>query len=368
MGSTILAKKRKGNIEFLRFIFAFGIMLHHISAFYPKMNFIGGYIGVDFFFMISGAFLAKSVSIHKESYAKESFKITFSASRNYIKRRILSVFPYFVLSTIIGYAVCFVATGSVISPLYIINDFAFLIEFGFDAPSATGTTWFLSALFISLFLLYPIIRHYYEYYVRYIGVFVSLFIYGFLVYNYGMIGLSNEHIATFINAGVLRAIAGLSFGAIAFELSLIIISKVNNNKIIQIAISFAEFVLVILEFYLMHFDNRKLDQIEVFIIFSLITLLFSNKSHLCRVFENNFSRFLGKFSIVLFMNHFYWAKYLDSIIIKFQISFLSEWYYRVIVVVLLSIATSIIVYLLICLYKFLMHSNRRRGKDKQCLT
>ena len=180
-------------------------------------------------------------------------------------------------------------------------------------------------------------------YVKYIGFFVSLFIYGTLIHNYKGIGAPTEYVFGFVFSGILKAIAGISLGAIAFELA----SKLKEKNFSRGIFTIIEVVLLFSELYLMHLDNAFLDQIEIFeifIIFFIIVIIISGKSLTYGLLDNKLSLFLGKFSMVLFMNHFYWAKYLDSIIIKFQISFLSEWYNRVIAVVLLSIATSIIVY------------------------
>lgn len=352
--------KRNGNIELLRFLFSMGIVFHHISAFYPQVPYIGGYLGVDFFFMISGAFLARNNKVYEDIH--ESWKESLDASKKYLFRRILSVFPYFVLSTVIGYLVCLIATDSVISPLYLINDFAFLIEFGFSAPSATGTTWFLSAMFIALFILYPIVRRYYNSYVKYIGLFVSLFIYGALIHIDGYIGHSNQFLFGFFNAGILRAIAGMTMGGVAFELAARL--KRLTTQWLKIIVSLVGIFLYLFEFYFMHIDNHQLDQIEIFIIFFAIIITFSGISIFDKYFDNNISVFLGKFSMVLFMNHFYWACNMDSFIEKYSISFLPEWYHRVIAIIILSFVTSLLVLVITQLFRKII----RRFRQKKIIT
>ena len=53
-------KMRNGNIELLRFMFCMCVVLYHAWV-GP-----GGYIGVEFFFMVTGFFLAKKVDIQRE--------------------------------------------------------------------------------------------------------------------------------------------------------------------------------------------------------------------------------------------------------------------------------------------------------------
>lgn len=344
MGKDLIKNKRDGSIELLRFCFALAIIGHHISKIYPQVPYIGGYLGVDFFFMISGGFLAKNVKKLETNCISESMSTTLSASNNYLLKRFMSILPYFFISTLIGYFVRIISTGNAISPLYLFNDFFLLIEYGFDAPSGTGTTWYLSAMFISLFVLYPIIRRYYYFYVKYFGMFVSLIIYGTFIHTDGYVGYSNQFLFGFFSAGVLRAIAGMTMGAVAFELA----KKLNRFKSVRVKTLFTilGFGLYLSEFYFMHCDNRALDQIEIFIIFFAIIISFSGNHLLSGLLNNKLSYYLGRFSMVLFMNHFYWINFMDSIIKKFSISFLPEWYHRVAASVFLSFITSLVILLI----------------------
>ena len=65
-------KRRNGTISLWKFIFAVIIVLFHASAFYPNWNnyFVkGGYIAVEFFYVISGYYLAKNI-LNKKSIKK----------------------------------------------------------------------------------------------------------------------------------------------------------------------------------------------------------------------------------------------------------------------------------------------------------
>lgn len=50
-----MKKMRNGNIELLRFLFCADIVLYH-AGFLPR-----GYVGVEFFFMVTGFFLADKI-------------------------------------------------------------------------------------------------------------------------------------------------------------------------------------------------------------------------------------------------------------------------------------------------------------------
>ena len=52
-------KKRNGTIDFWRFIFAAGIVMYHARPLFGRDLFVCGYIGVEFFFIVSGCLLMK---------------------------------------------------------------------------------------------------------------------------------------------------------------------------------------------------------------------------------------------------------------------------------------------------------------------
>jgi hypothetical protein len=53
--------KRNGFIDFLKFIFAIIILIHHSWQFFPILPI--GYIGVEFFFLVTGWLMAKKFMI-----------------------------------------------------------------------------------------------------------------------------------------------------------------------------------------------------------------------------------------------------------------------------------------------------------------
>ena len=59
----MMKKKRNGRIDFLRFVFALIIVLHHTRYLlgYEHTIFIGGSLGVEFFFLVSGYLLVATV-------------------------------------------------------------------------------------------------------------------------------------------------------------------------------------------------------------------------------------------------------------------------------------------------------------------
>ena len=76
-----MTKKRNGNIEILRFIFCMLIILVHFPQEVRYFFGASGYLGVEFFFMISGLFLGRKLKKDKELNQKENIPPKIIKSR-----------------------------------------------------------------------------------------------------------------------------------------------------------------------------------------------------------------------------------------------------------------------------------------------
>lgn len=88
--------KRKGNIEFFRFMFSLAVVLLHSNYILLPMR--GGFLGVEFFALLSGFFLAKESDNNNiktfENSIKESLKV--------IIKQYKKIFPILLLSSLVG--------------------------------------------------------------------------------------------------------------------------------------------------------------------------------------------------------------------------------------------------------------------------
>lgn len=140
-------KQRNAEVELLRFWAALSVCAYHARIF------SGGLLAVDFFCVLSGALLTRSLVL--SPHAEQRTLIT------YIQRQIKSLYPELcivVLVSLIPYV--FVRSAPlphVVST--IVNDLCFLRMTGLTDPAggACPPTWYLSSIFISSILIYPII-------------------------------------------------------------------------------------------------------------------------------------------------------------------------------------------------------------------
>lgn len=97
--------KRNGKIELLRFIFCIFILFYHIGLpIYGRSDtpiigdhitfFSKGYLGVEFFFLVTGFLMARSA--HKTN--RTSNNSVGTDSLRFMKKKIWSIFPYHLVA------------------------------------------------------------------------------------------------------------------------------------------------------------------------------------------------------------------------------------------------------------------------------
>lgn len=336
---------RNGNVELLRFIFASTIVLHH--AILPV--FYGGWLGVEFFFILSGFYMAKEIYPHKKDTSSESISMTIYFSNKNLKKRFCSLLPYMLISTIIGFIVQLVARDnynllSLVARLP--YEFFFLQNYGFAALSCTGTVWYLSAMFLAIWLLYPIVRRHYDMYVGYAAPVLTLLISGYLVMTYGMLGSACEWLPNGLNSGFLRAVSEITWGMFLFRIS----NGLKRGKFSKVMLGFITsvecicYMLVLAYMFLWKMDYGQLDPICVLLMSIGVVITTSEQSLLFGKFDNKVSIVLGKFSMVLFMNHAYWLFHIVEIAEKYGL-YASNTKLKILGIVL-SYITSMLVMLL----------------------
>ena len=295
--------KRNGNIELLRFVFAMGIVLLHCSD--NLFTYKGGYLGVEFFFMLTGLYLVKSMNY--ELIDNHDLSLSIVCSMKSLFKKIIFFYPCFVVSTIIGTFVYAIANDSF---FYCFSRFPFDLIFSQclfkNAPflSATGIVWFLSASYISLFYIYTLLYYKKSIVVKYIFPIIIISFTILLLVTCHNFDAPNTFITFFLSSGVLRAFISICLGVIISEIS----EKIKKKDLRKYKKHFAalETLLYLSIFLYMKFFSKLLfDVVIVALIAIALVITTSEISWFSGKFNNKYTYFLGKFSSVLFMNHFY---------------------------------------------------------------
>ncbi len=296
--------------------------------------------------------MAKSI---KNKEKCNSFKNAVKELNTYIFKRLHSVYPYLIVSTVLALFVNAVAYGWSIPALAYnmligTSDLFLAQNYGCNTVSATQVVWYLSAMFFALWILYPIIRRFYDIYVFYIAPILIMGSMGFLIHNYG--SLNCPHIFYgLINTGFVRSISMISLGAITYEVSkwFKTINFTFSGKLLIKVIQVISFVGIFM--YMLLWENLGKGTWDYFclatIVYVLICILSGNDAFE-KLFSNKFSVFLGKTSILIFLNHYYWFTRLPLIIKRFNLESIQN--YDKFIALFLSLVSCIVVGLLTNLY------------------
>lgn len=208
-------------IELWRFIFTCIVcLLHFETEYFEGTNYIFacGYLGVEFFFILSGFMMM--------NHAKKSD----DTAVKYVGERIKRFAPSFVIAhciLILNFILQFKwGPVKVIQEIYDhIWEYLFLNCTGIHWEIWNGVTWYISALLIVSYFLYWLVKKNEKFFVEFIGPLLIFFIYSW--YAYQGQGLDYHlHWERVCTSAISRAVGGMSIGCILFYAN----EKLNSQK------------------------------------------------------------------------------------------------------------------------------------------
>lgn len=310
-----------GEFDLWKLLFAFLIASLH-SGYLPTNTenayFQGGSIGVEFFFLVSGFFLAKS-SLHCNEYSSLP-----DETWHYVVRKFKGLYPYMLF----GFCISLIAKTLFYRQdliQFIKNcangtiELLFLKSAGIGDTFFNTPTWYLSALFLSIMIAYPLLRKYKHTFSLIFAPAIALFILGYLFQTYGNFRSPDTWCGIF-NKGFLRGFSEILIGIFCYEIS----SKLSQvhftflSKLIFTIIEYAGLISIILYSNTKSYWDMDCPSL-IFMAFAII-IMGSNNS-IFSTFWNNLpiTPFLGKFSLLFYLNHIYWIWIFD--IIGFQMEY-----------------------------------------------
>lgn len=216
-------------VELYRFLAACGILWYHsLMITSDKYPFWGGYIYVEFFFILTGFLSFKHIEEHRAECAGMEMK----CSVEYTVKKLLKVLPYSTVGILLS---CLTRTlqyhsfMDIVKMLLYLPSQVLLLPMSGVVPGnisdyvpgmsmVWGPFWFLSAILLVLpVLLYVCLKHrgFFWHYLAPIG---SILAYGWVVQKYGSLITWSDHNGMFFS-GVLRAVAGMLLGGFAYSVS-----------------------------------------------------------------------------------------------------------------------------------------------------
>ena len=306
-----MKEKRNGIISLWKFLFAIVIAFFHCSQFYQDIKnpfFPGGYIAVEFFFIVSGFFFAASAL--KKRYSKKTIG---TDTLKFIYKKICSFIPYILIAYIFSLIVQAYYSNWGISK--ILNSFwnlCLLKYFGFGDVIMLGQLWYIAYMLLVMFILYPIVVKYKANFIKLISPIIVIISLGFLYETYGTINHLDKIFYGMIPTGILRALAEINIGMIVFLIS----SKIKNisfKKIFLIITSvISELLLVTILLVILFIPNIKKYELIMLLMLSISLIIFtSNKCIELKLLSNKIIYFLEKLSLPIYLNHTIFVVILD---------------------------------------------------------
>lgn len=289
-------------IDFMKLVFVLCIFAGHINSLALRDEHIRpimrlGFLGVEFFFIVSGYLM--SMKIDKLAVGKAVDKVTF----DFLYRKISIFYPYYITAYIMGFIVLHCKNTLDINVIikHFIMSLPCLLQLsmaGISGYQVLAPTWFLSAMLISMLILFPLFYHYRDSSML-ISTLLIIFLYGYIFHFKGILATIEPINNAIMYSGVLRGLAGISLGGICYRLC----TKLKKQELTyfsRVMLTIIEISGYILIVSLMNYScSIRLDFLILFLLTICIIISFSQKSY-STILEKYIPNKVGKLSMVIF--------------------------------------------------------------------
>lgn len=317
-------KKRNGYIDIIKFILAVIVAEFHLeSGLFP-----GGRVAVEGFYMISAFLMMKNIA--RDKYPQDSLGVS---TLRFTANKYKALFQYLLPSVAVGYVVYAIMEERTIveflrrAPLLLFEIIP-LRTSGIRGIHVVGISWYLSAMFLALGILYPLCRKFRRNFTLMVCPLIFVFAYGFVSENYGTIAVTSGFLEdALFSSGMARALGASAAGCLIFEISEALSEKRFSvfGRLSFTALELAGYWYL---FYAMHnHPKSKYDFVLVFLMFGLLTIGICGLSFTTYLFRGKWTKAFGICSTLIVLNHYYWCKYLLKVLGKGYFKTDKVWHY-----------------------------------------
>lgn len=289
-------------IDYWKFFFALMVVEYHRALTYGGVL-GGGYIAVDFFFIVTGylmvqSFMDRMKEINNNSIGRETV--------SFLWKKMRKLYPYILINVLFSFGYYNVYQGregfiTTINRLrYLVFELLPLNMSGFS-EQVRYVNWYISGMFLALMLLYPVLLLFKENYVYIISPLIVILIYGWISQNIGYVRGTEFAYYGILRLGVWRGIAGISAGSLCWSI-VEYLSKVHFSKYGRVFISFAMIcsIAVIVSNTIIYPASQQ-DFVSILFIVLLVALIFSKKGILYGLYRPKLGKYLREWSVALFV-------------------------------------------------------------------
>lgn len=282
-------------IEFFRFLFITIIAIHHLQPRFNIQYIASGYLGVEFFFILSGFFLANK-------FERKRMK----SGIEYTKSRLKKLYPSYLLAL----SVIFILTVtsaiiekniSITESIFRLFSEIFLMQnTGIFLSGLNAPLWYFSVLIIAGYFIYEFLIRDKEKFIKILAPITILLVYTVLS-NYGTVENWQKNFCFYMP--LLRGTADMLIGVLLFYLYIKYKNRIKEtiNKY-KIICSLGEIVTYLLIVYLIIFKTSY--EIYSILLFSILILLANTENSVTyKFFNKKMFEKLGNLSYPIYLNH-----------------------------------------------------------------
>lgn len=157
-------------------------------------------------------------------------------------------------------------------------------------------------MIISMAIIYPICKKYFNLFIKYIAPIFSILILGYLGYTYGY--LTGVNVWTgFAFKGLIRGFAEIMLGTFAYYLAKKLSEYKNNLNKYRILLTIIEWSLYIsVMLFIILTVNEKYEFTALIALFFGIVISYSDVTYSSKLFNNKIFYFLGKLSLPIYLS------------------------------------------------------------------
>lgn len=344
---TMMQTKRCAEIELLRIVAAVAVVLFH-AGYYDAYYFAcsarlprGGFIAVEFFFLLSGYLLAAHVA--KKDGAALSSKDLGKETYLYLWRRLCSFWPELFIACCIGMCVfAWAHHFAVHETLRMAHDTLMgnmlLLQMTALAPSGiNGPAWYLSSLMLCSGILYPLFRRFGA---SPLWVVCSFLLLGWIL-TVGELsrkaGFGGFEWMGWTYKFNIRAFAELAIGASLYPL-VQHLSGLRVSRLLAWALTMLKCACYGIVLLYCFYPSGRSAPITLLALVCVIVLCFSRLCLDRDWYQHAWVIWLGRFSLPLYLSHAFWGENMAALFPE-----VCHGWLRLLLYCSLSVATALIV-------------------------